>query len=145
MNNIRQMDPLRGENWAGVYADVPKELNEGVQLAFARIRERERRRKRLVRMASIAACALLAVGACALGFRGREGVDSPDHVTTQVAEVTVLKGGDSVYASNGDGCFHVYASCPLAGETAVELPLVTALEFEKTLCATCGVNVRIEP
>ena len=41
-------------------------------------------------------------------------------------------------------CFHVHGECPEASDTAVQLPLVTALEFEKTLCPVCGVNVQIE-
>lgn len=144
MNNIRQMDPLRSENWAGVYADVPEEVEIGVKLAFSRIRRREMLRRRVVRIASVAACAALVVGVCAVSISGRKTVEPPDRVAAPTAGITVLTKNDTVYASNADACFHVHESCPLAGENAVSLPLVTALEFEKTLCETCGVNVRIE-
>jgi len=143
-NNIREMDPLRGENWAGVYADVPGEVNAGVQLAFMRIRRHELRKKRAARAVAIAACAVLAVGVCGVSLRGRQTVDQLDNVASPVVEMVTLKQTDTVYSSNDDPFFHVHAACPHAGENAVDLQLVTALEFEKTLCETCGANVRIE-
>ena len=143
MNKIREMDPLRREDWANVYSDVPEEVNIGVKLAFARIRRREARRKKIVRIAACAAALALTVGVCSLAL-GRRQTDAPDRVSVPVADARILTGGDIVYASNGDDCFHVHGECPEASETAVQLPLVTALEFEKTLCPVCGVNVQIE-
>ena len=143
-NNIREMDPLRSENWAGVYADVPEEVSAGVQLAFMRIRRHELRKKRMMRVVAAAACAVLAVGVCGLTLSGRKTVDPMDNVASPVVETTLLRLTDTVYSSNSDACFHVHAACPHVGENAVDLQLVTALEFEKTLCPTCGVNVKIE-
>ena len=143
-DNIREMDPLRSENWAGVYSDVPEEVNAAVHLAYLRIRRHEMRRKRMVRSLAAAACAVIAVGACTAVISGRKGAESPDHVTTPVQEITLLQQEDIVYSSNDDNCFHVYAECPLAKENAVELQLVTALEFDKTICKTCGANAEIE-
>lgn len=144
-DKIREMDPLRSENWADVYQAVPDEVNVGVKLAFMRIRRREMRRKRMVRALAIAACAVLAVGVAGLSLGGRKTVDTPDRVSTPVQEITLLRQSDTVYTSNGDACFHVYASCPHAKGNAVQLQLVTAMEFEKTLCKTCGANVQLEP
>lgn len=143
-DNIRQMDPLRSENWAGIYADVPEEVNAAVRLAYLRIRRHEQRKKRMIRTLSFAACAVLAVGVCAAGLNGRKTADTPDRVASPVQEITVLQQTDTVYTSNDDPCFHVYASCSHAREKTVELQLVTALEFEKTLCETCGANVEIQ-
>ena len=143
-DNIREMDPLRSENWAGVYADVPEEVSAGVKLAYMRIRRYEMRKKRIMRAAAIAACAVLAVGVCSFSLSGRKTVDPPDYVASPAVETTVLTLSNTVYTSNSDACFHVYASCPHAGERSVDLQLVTALEFQKILCETCGVNVQIQ-
>jgi len=140
-----EYDTLRGENWAGVYADVPEAVDVGVKLAFVRIRRREQRRKNMVRGLAFAACAALAVGVCALVIDGRQTPDVPDNVAALPVEKLVLAQTDTVYASMADAHFHVYADCPHAGETAVALQLMTALEFEKEICGVCGVNAVIEP
>ena len=144
MNNIRELDPLRRENWSQVYADVPEEVDLGVRLAFARIRRHEMRKKRTIRILSAAACIALAVGVCAAGLSSRKTTDPTDVVAAPPVEKLVLCADDIVLSSAGDPCFHVYSACSHVGETAVELPLVTALEFEKTLCETCGVNAVIQ-
>ena len=143
-DNIRQMDPLRSENWAGVYKDVPEEVDAAVKLAFMRIRRHELRRKRMIRSLSLAACAVLAVGVCAVSLGNKKPADTPDRVAAPVQEITTLSLDDTVYSSNDDACFHVYESCSHAGEKTVKIQLVTALEFEKTLCETCGANVQIQ-
>ena len=143
MNNIRETDPLRSENWAGVYADVPEEVDIGVRLAFARIRRREMRKKQIMRISAVAACALIAVGVCLTTIGGSKTAPVPDNVASPVAESTVISADDTVYAANDDEFFHVHAACPHVKENAVELPLVTALEFEKEICKTCGANVKI--
>lgn len=143
-DHIRQMDPLRSENWAGVYQNVPKEVDAAVKLAFVRIRRHEQRKKRMIRTLSLAACTVLAVGVCAVSLRGRTVPDTPDRVAAPVKEITILSLNDTVYSSNDDACFHVYENCSHAGGKTVKLQLVTALEFEKTLCETCGANVQIE-
>jgi hypothetical protein len=143
-NNIREMDPLRRENWAGLYADVPEEVSAGVKLAYMRIRRHEERKRRMVRLLSAAACAAIVLGVCTLTIGSRKTIDPQDRVASPVVETVVLQLNDTVYSSNSDTLFHVHAECPHAGERLVDLQLVTALEFEKTLCTTCGANVQIE-
>ena len=145
MNNIKEMDPLRRENWAELYSAVPDEVDAGVKLAFARIRRREQRRKQIVRAAACAACIALVAGVSVFALTGRQEPDAPDRVAEGVAAAKLISGSDVVFASRDDACFHIPAGCPSAKGNAVELQLVTALEFEKKLCGVCGANVQIAP
>lgn len=142
MNRIDEFDALRNENWDGVYADVPQSVNEGVQLAFARIRAHERRRKQTFRLISIAACLCIALGVGAVALRSGP-ADAPDRVASPVTELKVLARDEVVHASKVDACFHIKADCSKIEGEAVELQLMTALEFEKSLCPACGVGVAL--
>lgn len=140
MNRIEEFDALRKENWADVFADVPPAVNEGVHLAFERIHAHERRRKRGLRLISIAACLCVALGVGAVALRSAPG-KAPDRVAAPIAETRILARDELVHASMGDPCFHVRTDCgQIQGET-VELQLMTALEFEKSLCPVCGEGV----
>lgn len=145
MNDMHQTDSLRNENWAGVYAQTPDAVTLGVKLAFVRIRERERRRRRVLRIASAAACMAIVAGLCAASFSAKRGSQLPDQVLSPVSEARTLCAEDVVYAANDDPCFHVYENCPCISPNAVSLPLMTAQEFGKTLCESCGANVQITP
>lgn len=139
MKRINDTDVLRNEKWSEVYRETPESVNEGVLLAFERIRILERRRRWMLRGVSLAACLCLVMGVGALMLGGRrEGVD---HVTEPAAQARVLTEDAIVYASMQDEYFHVYKACSEQRGEAVELPLVTALEFEKRLCPVCGANV----
>lgn len=139
MKRINETDVLREEKWSDVYRKVPESVNEGVLLAFERIRIRERRRRWTLRAVSLAACLCLVMGAGALVLGGRR--DGVDHVTAPAAQVRVLTENTIVYASMEDEYFHVYKACSEICGEPVELPLITALEFEKRLCPVCGANV----
>jgi len=141
MNRIDEFDALKNADWSGVYRDVPQSVNEGVQMAFARIRAHERRRRFTLRMISVAAClcVLVGTGAMVLG-RNRH---SADRVAAPVTELPVLTSESIVYASLNDPCFHVHAGCSRIQGEAVELQVITAMEFEKELCTGCGANVQI--
>lgn len=142
MNRTDEFDALKAMDWSGVYGDVPRSVNDGVQIAFARIRARERRRRQSVRMLSLAACLCIALGAGALVL-GRDKAEAPDRVAAPAAEIRALAKDAIVHASKEDPCFHIRKDCSeIAGE-AVELQLMTALEFEKRLCAVCGEDVRL--
>ena len=138
MNRMDEFDALRGEDWSKVYREVPQSVNEGVQLAFARIRARERRRKQTLRIVSMAACLCLVLGAGALVL-GRGG-NSTDRVFPPTVAAQQLAGDSIVYASLEDGCFHLHTGCGQIHGEAVQLQLVTALEFEKKICPACGAN-----
>lgn len=142
MNRIEEFDALRNENWDGVYADVPQSVNEGVQLAFARIRAHERRRKQTFRLISMAACLCVVLGVGAVALRSGP-ADAPDRVAAPVTELRILPRDEIVHASKADACFHIKPDCSkIEGET-VELQLMTALEFEKRLCPACGAGVAL--
>lgn len=142
MKRTNEIDALRNEKWADVYADVPGAVQLGVQRAFERIRARERMRKRTVRALACAACLALIAGAAGLFLR--PGVDAPDRVAAPKVELQTLNAYDVVYAARADACFHVRPDCSSAMAEQVELQLETALEFRKTLCPVCGANVRLE-
>lgn len=142
MNRIDEFDALRREDWGEVYADVPQTVNEGVQLAFERIRAYERRRKQGLRLISIAACLCVVLGVGAVALRSNP-VKAPDRVAAPLTDVYILARDETVYASKADACFHVKADCAKAQGETVELQLMTALEFEKNLCAECGAGVAL--
>lgn len=142
MNRIEEFDALRKEDWSGVYRDVPQSVNEGVQLAFARIHAREKRRRQAFRLVSVAACLCVALGMGAVALRSGP-ADAPDRVAAPVADVRILARDETVYASRADACFHVKPDCSAAQGEIVELQMVTALEFEKGLCPSCGAGVAL--
>lgn len=136
-------DFLRDLDWSGVYARVPEEVNEAARAAFSRIRQRKLRRAKLMRAAVTAACVMLVAGGALLLLRGGEGAPD-DRVAPPAPEVVPLLIQDTVYASATDEHYHVRADCPnLTGEP-VALKLVTALEFEKTLCPDCGKKYYVD-
>ena len=134
-------DMLRELDWSKVYASVPGAVDDGVRVAFLRIRQRRARRQRMVRWAACAACLALAVGAAALFLNRQE--NAPDRVVPLAPEMTALDGDSEVYASREDAHFHLRPDCAKIEGEAVALKLVTALEFEKELCSDCGANVVI--
>ena len=130
-----ERDELRMLDWSKVYGNVPGAVDDGVRVAFLRIRERRARRMRLIRIAASAACLVIIAGAAAFMLRGRE--SAPDYVAPLAPEVIRLTNDSEVYASREDAYFHLRPECPRAGEAAVALKLITAREFEKTLCPIC--------
>ena len=137
-----ERDELFALDWSKVYANVPGAVDDGVRVAFLRIRERRRKRMRMLRLTACAACLLVMAGAAGLMLRG--GQSAPDRVVPLAPEAIQLTGDSEVYASRGDDCFHVRPECPRAEGEPVALKLVTAKEFEKTLCPVCGSGVAID-
>lgn len=141
MNRIEDFDALRSQDWSSVYADVPDCVNEGVQLAFARIRAHERRRKNTMRVLACAACLVLVAGVAGITLRREP--EAPDRVAAAQLQLRTLAMESVVYAAQADACFHVDSGCSAAMAEQVQLQLVTALEFEKELCPVCGRNVQL--
>ena len=132
-------DVLRELDWSQVYASVPGAVDDGVRVAFMRIRQRRMRRRRMARWVACAACLALVAGAAAV-FLSR-GQSAPDRVVPLAPEMTELDGDSEVYASREDAHFHLRSDCGRIEGEVVALKLVTALEFEKELCPVCGANV----
>ena len=141
MNRKDEFDALRNEDWAKVYAAVPESVNAGVQFAFARIHAREKRRKYVMRSLACAACLALVIGMGSLVLH-RES-DGADRIAVSAPEMKALTDESIVYAAMADAYFHVYSACSGAMAEQVELPLVTALEFEKKICPVCGAYVQL--
>lgn len=141
MSRIDEFDALKNENWSQLYAEVPPCVNEGVQLAFARIRARERRRRATVRTLALAACLVLVFGAA--GMMLRRDPDTTDRVAAPQVELRSLNYDSNVYAAQADPYFHVHSRCSAAMAEQVKLQLVTALEFQKEICPSCGGNVQL--
>lgn len=141
MSRIDSFDALKKEDWKRAYADVPDCVEEGVYLAFARIRARERRRKSAVRALACAACLVVLIGAAGLALRRDQ--EPIDRVAAPRAELQMLAEDSIVYAAQADPYFHLRRSCPSAMAEQVQLKLITALEFEKEICPECGANVRL--
>ena len=136
-----ERDMLREMDWRQVYSSVPGAVNDGVQLAFMRIRQRRQRRRRTLRWIACAACLALVTGAAAFMLSGAR---APDRVVPLAPEKLRLDADSDVYASRADEFFHVCPDCSKIEGKAVALKLVTALEFEKALCPSCGADVSME-
>ena len=141
MIQMNEFDALRNEDWSKVYGEVPDGVNAGVQFAFARIRAREKRRRVVLRAVACAACLALVAGMASLSLR--RPADAPDRVAAPAPELKLLTDESTVYAAMADAYFHVRSGCSGAMAEQVELPLVTALEFEKEICPVCGADVRL--
>ena len=134
-------DALRELDWSKVYAPVPGAVDDGVRVAFLRIRQRGLHRRRALKWAVCAACLVLCAGA-ALMFRSES--RAPDRVVPLAPEAVRLDADSVVYASRADACFHVKPDCERIEGEIVALKLVTAREFEKALCPACGANVLMD-
>ena len=138
----KQKDPLQDLNWASVFSDVPEDFDPAVRLAFQRIRTHERRKKNIIRFTACAA-ALAVFAGFGLWQMGKREI-APDHVDVVLAAPTVVTLDTPVFSTKADPYLHVDASCPKTIENEVEIQLLTALEFEKTPCPDCCVNVQFE-
>ena len=138
----KQKDPLRDLNWASVYSDVPEDFDPAVRLAFQRIRSHERRKKNIIRFTACAAALAVFAGIGLWQIGKRE--TAPDRVGIVLAAPTVITPDTHVFSTKDDPCFHVDAACPKTIENEVEIQLLTALEFEKTPCPDCCINVQFE-
>lgn len=139
MDQRNEKDALRGENWAGLYADVPDAVAAGVEASFERIHRRERRGRFALRALACAAGLALVVGAAGLTLGQKK--DTPDRVAAPGASLRVLREDEIVYSARTDECFHLRRDCSRAEADQVALQLITALEFEKKLCPACGADV----
>lgn len=141
-------DLLRRENWAEVYSDVPPCVENGMNMAFNRIRAQRRQARKWRSVAACAACAVLALG---LGIWAiQPDGNAPDRIadphiqapaSMQPGEKQVLEADAAVYTTKQDAAFHVRRDCSVAQADMVELPLITAQEFGKTACEHCCANV----
>lgn len=135
-------DPLRNLDWSAVYGNVPEDFEPSVRVAFQRIRSAEKRRKNVIRFAACAAA--VAVIACIGAWQVGKREFAPDHVDVVLAAPDILTPDAAVFATKDDPCFHIDPACPKTIKNEVQLQLVTALEFEKTPCPDCCVNVQFE-
>ena len=139
MNQKDNQDFLKDLDWSGVYANVPESVSAGARYAFLRIRQREKKRRFVIRSLSAAAAVvlMLGVGVFALRSPGK----APDIVAAPEISVHILQNSDHVYAARADDYFHIRSDCSAAMAEQVELQLVTALEFDKEKCMICGAEV----
>lgn len=128
---------IENQDWQSLYADVPDCVRFAADSALHAIRTRKKQRSGLAAIAAIAAC--LAITAVVLLIRPDA---LPDHTAVESKPAIVLTAQSIVFASKDDPYFHIDRSC---AEHSVELPLITALEFDKTLCPVCGERAAINP
>lgn len=126
---------IENENWQAVYSDIPDCVQFAAYSALRRIQLRKKRRRKFAAIGAAAAC--LAVTAAVLFAK----LDVPDRTAVTAKPVIVLTAESVVFASEDDPLFHIDRSC---SDHSVELPLITALEFDKTLCPVCGARAVIE-
>lgn len=152
MKLMNEEDLLRRENWAEVYSNMPDCVEEGMHMAFDRIRARRVQHRKWRSVAVCAACALVALGIGAWALQ--PGEDVPDRIeeahilapvtTAPVAvDERILTYESIVYAGKEDVVFHVAENCSMANGDLVELPLITAQEFGKDACEQCCAGIKI--
>lgn len=126
---------IENQDWQKLYADIPDCVHIAADDALSRIHARKKRQSTLAAVAAVAAC--IAVTAAVLLTRLNA---APDQTVVESKPVIVLTAQSIVFTSKDDPYFHIDRSC---AEHSVELPLITALEFEKTLCPVCGERAAI--
>ena len=126
---------IENQDWQSLYADIPDCVHIAADSALHSIRARKKRRTGPAAIAAAAACLVVTAAALLTNLNA-----APDQTAVESKPIIVLTAQSIVFASKDDPYFHIDRSC---SEHSVELPLVTALEFEKTLCPVCGERAAI--
>lgn len=145
MRDIMSEDKIRKIDFDSAFPETPSVIHRAVLNAQVQIAKHERRKK-LFRssMTAAAACLLVVVGTVVFFMRG--GGENSDYITSPVLTSVdvVIDMETPVFASRTDPYYHRAVECDLAYEDSVELPLVTAIEFEKTACPACAADLNIK-
>lgn len=133
-------DKLMQIDFNAAYPNTPLCIHEALQQGKMDIERYERKKiAKRRRIAAIAAAFVLIIGITAI-MEMRTGNKMEDAVTSPVlSENRIAMDMETVvFTSKEDPYYHRDQNCSLAGETNVEIPLITALEFEKRGCPDCG-------
>lgn len=136
--NLKE-DKLRQIDFDVAYPNTPLCIHEALQRGKTDIQRYEHKKIANRRIAAIAAAFVLIIGITAI-MAMRTGNKIEDAVTAPVlSENRIAMDMEAVvFTSKEDPYYHRDQNCSLAGETNVEIPLITALEFEKRGCTDCG-------
>lgn len=139
MKEIMKEDMIRQIDFDSAFPETPSVVHEAVMNARASIIRYERRR-RYFRTAATAAAACLLVVAGAAVFFSRAGGGNSDLITPPVLtdNEIVIDMETPVFSSKADPFYHRKEDCTSGYEDSVELPLITAVEFEKAACPVCA-------
>lgn len=124
------------------YPETPACIDRAVILADEDIHRYENKKaKRISAIACAAAAIIMLAGASALVFSDIERNNSDLIVPPVLSEKEIQVDMEmQVYSSKDDPYYHINMDCVLAAESSVGLPLITAIEFEKTACSECGIR-----
>ena len=142
MTNEKRKDKLMEIDFNSAFPETPSSLHEAILLAQKDIRRHEARR-RAHRKLYLCAAAAAAVVIAVLTMVFPIGKGSSDVVTPPAlsANEAALASDQPVYSSKADPYYHLDPQCSAIDEYAVEIPLITAQEFEKDPCPECaGAN-----
>ena len=138
MNSINQ-DKLFKIDFDAAYPETPACIHEAICFAEKEIHQRENSMRTLRRLAGCAAAGLIILVGIAAAMFSISNKNSEDIVSQPVLISSGAEDADDVvYASKNDPYYHRDAHCSIADENVVELPLITAIEFEKESCPRCS-------
>jgi len=142
MKEFLNEDRIRGIDFDSAFPETPSVIHEAIMKAHSDIIRYERR-KRFMRygFTAVAACLVVAVGL--ITFFMRRGNENSDLITPPVLSDSdvVINMETPVFASKANPYFHKSLQCESASEDSVELPLITAIEFEKAACPVCAMDL----
>lgn len=145
MKNDMKEDIVKRLDFKSAFPVTPSIIHDAVMKAQADI-ERYERRRRFIKstITAVAACFLVVAGAAV--FFMRSGGGNSDLIVPPVlsGNDVVIDMETPVFACKTDPYYHSRIDCDSAYAESVELPLVTAIEFEKMACPACAHNLETE-
>lgn len=142
-DSIRE-DGLRNIDFCSAFPETPAAIHDAVLKAQVDIRRYQKRRI-MIRNLATAVAACLVVMLSAAVFFARSNQVNNDTVTPPVLSQSdmAIDRETPVFTSRTDPYYHSTLDCDSAYEDSVEIPLITALEFEKSACPACAGELMV--
>ena len=145
MKNYMSEDMVRQLDFKSAFPVTPSIIHDAVMKAQADIERYEKRRRFFKSVVTAAAACFLVVAGAAVFFM-RSGGSSSDLIVppTLSGNDVVIDMETPVFACKTDPYYHSRIDCDSAYAESVQLPLVTAIEFEKMACPVCAHNLAVD-
>lgn len=137
-------DKLMQIDFNSAYPATPDCIHQAIRAAETDIRRYQQKKARQWQLICFAAAAVVVLIGLAVIFRSMGNGKNSDVVTPPVlgpnGESAAMS--ENVYTSKSDPYYHLDPDCSLMDDYSVDIPLVTAQEFEKAPCPNCAVNMQ---
>lgn len=142
MKNTMNEEKILKVDFDSAFPDTPLIVDQAIFKAQADIARYERK-KRFIRLgiSAAAACLVIFAGISVLLMRG-DGISS-DKITPPVFSESEIKIDmeTPVFTCKSDAYYHADIRCKSSYAESVDLPLITAIEFEKAACPLCASHL----